>query len=184
MTQAINLETKWYKQFWPWFLIFLPASAVIASIATIILATNNADSLVVDDYYKKAMQINRDLSKIEYAKKVGLVGDLSFNSNQIALVIKAQKDSISFAPVLNLMLIHPTDSNKDIRINLIEKQTKEKKDKQEKLEEHYYFSQSMDLQNKKILTGAWYVRLLSPDNKWQLNGKIRNNKKIISLYAD
>jgi len=32
----------WFKQFWPWFLIALPGSVVIASVFTLILAYENA----------------------------------------------------------------------------------------------------------------------------------------------
>ena len=37
----------WYRQFWPWFLICLPASAVIASLYTVSLAVRTTDSLIV-----------------------------------------------------------------------------------------------------------------------------------------
>ncbi len=39
----------WYRQFWPWFIIALPASAVIASFITLYLAISRPDPLVVDD---------------------------------------------------------------------------------------------------------------------------------------
>jgi len=39
----------WYKQFWPWFIIALPASVVIASFFTLWLAISNPDQLVVDE---------------------------------------------------------------------------------------------------------------------------------------
>lgn len=39
----------WYKQFWPWFIIALPASVVIASFFTLYLAVSNPDQLVVTD---------------------------------------------------------------------------------------------------------------------------------------
>lgn len=39
----------WYKQFWPWFIIALPASVVVASFFTLWLAISNPDQLVVDD---------------------------------------------------------------------------------------------------------------------------------------
>jgi len=40
----------WYKQFWPWFIIALPASVVIASFFTLYLAVTNPDHLVVTDH--------------------------------------------------------------------------------------------------------------------------------------
>jgi len=39
----------WYRQFWPWFIIALPASAVIASFITLWLAVSNPVTLVVND---------------------------------------------------------------------------------------------------------------------------------------
>ncbi len=44
----------WYKQFWPWFIIALPASAVIASFITLWLAITHPDPLVIDkDEYQR-----------------------------------------------------------------------------------------------------------------------------------
>jgi hypothetical protein len=39
----------WYRQFWPWVLIAIPALTVIASAVTLWLALSNPDYLVVDD---------------------------------------------------------------------------------------------------------------------------------------
>ena len=49
----------WYRQFWPWFLIALPATVVVAGLTTWWIAAHKADSLVVDDYYKEGLAINR-----------------------------------------------------------------------------------------------------------------------------
>lgn len=44
----------WFRQFWPWFIIALPASAVIASFVSLWLAVSNPDYLVVsDDEYQQ-----------------------------------------------------------------------------------------------------------------------------------
>ena len=51
----------WYRQFWPWFLIALPACVVIAAIATALIASRHADDLVADSYYKDGLAINRRL---------------------------------------------------------------------------------------------------------------------------
>jgi hypothetical protein len=42
-------DLPWYRQFWPWFIIALPAAAVIAGFFTLWLAISNPDYLVVDD---------------------------------------------------------------------------------------------------------------------------------------
>ena len=44
----------WYRQFWPWFIIALPASAVIASFVTLWLAVSNPVQMVVtEDEYQQ-----------------------------------------------------------------------------------------------------------------------------------
>ena len=45
----VDINQPWYRQFWPWFIIALPASAVIASFFTLWLAISNPDQLVVSD---------------------------------------------------------------------------------------------------------------------------------------
>lgn len=56
---AEQQNLPWYKQFWPWFIIALPASVVIASFFTLWLAISNPDYLVVDeDEYR---QLNSEL---------------------------------------------------------------------------------------------------------------------------
>lgn len=44
-----DINQPWYRQFWPWFIIALPASAVIASFFTLWLAVSNPDTLVISD---------------------------------------------------------------------------------------------------------------------------------------
>lgn len=48
--QAVNDQNlPWYKQFWPWFIIALPASVVVASFFTLWLAISNPDQIVLSD---------------------------------------------------------------------------------------------------------------------------------------
>jgi len=51
--QAVQIESAgeppWYRQFWPWFLIALPAAAVIASFITLYLAITHPVHLVIDE---------------------------------------------------------------------------------------------------------------------------------------
>jgi hypothetical protein len=51
MKQQSNVtDTKpWFKQFWPWFLMALPASVVVASMVTIVIAVKNAPTITDRD---------------------------------------------------------------------------------------------------------------------------------------
>ena len=46
---AAGEGVPWYRQFWPWFIIALPAAAVLASFFSLWLAISNPDYIVVDD---------------------------------------------------------------------------------------------------------------------------------------
>ena len=52
-------EPPWYKQFWPWFIIALPATAVIASFITLYLAIIRPDYIVVED--EEYQRLNSEL---------------------------------------------------------------------------------------------------------------------------
>ena len=43
---------RWYTQFWPWFLILLPATVVIASFTTLYIAIQSPDKVVRGEYEK------------------------------------------------------------------------------------------------------------------------------------
>ena len=49
-TSHEHLDDKpWHRQFWPWFLIGLVSSAVLASLITLVIAIRNPDPLVERD---------------------------------------------------------------------------------------------------------------------------------------
>lgn len=57
----------WYRQFWPWFIIALPTSAVIASFISLWLAVSNPDYLVVDE--QEYQQLRSELKAQAPAKE-------------------------------------------------------------------------------------------------------------------
>jgi len=72
--------TPWYKNFWPWFLIFFPSAAIIGCISLFFTAIGNGPDMVVDDYYKKGKAINLELTKFDKAKALYLHGELNVTS--------------------------------------------------------------------------------------------------------
>ena len=182
-TLIVNKNAAWYTQYWPWILICLPGSVVVASIITIVIAVQGADSLVSDDYYKQGKLINQDLTKIEYAKKIGLSGGLSVKDNALLLNVNAKEQGIKMPPVVKMFFIHPTSADKDLSITLIEIAQKNPDESARNLSAYYTSQKNTEL-IKSLSKGAWYVRLQPLDKNWQLNGKIKNNIKTIPLYAD
>lgn len=115
LTMPIN-EPVWYKQFWPWFLIILPGTVVIASIITVVIAFKSADTLVADNYYKEGMAINKTVSDLNAAKTINLHGTLNFTGNSLNLSITGNH-SVEDQQLL-ILFSHPLDNLQDQAVHL------------------------------------------------------------------
>ena len=106
----------WYKQFWPWFLIALPAFVVVAGINMVFIAHEGADDLVVDEYYKEGLAINRRLEKQQRASDLGIAANLAITGNEIVVNTTGPVT----AERLTLLLSHPLESNQDFQIAVVQ----------------------------------------------------------------
>ncbi len=97
----------WYRQFWPWFLIMLPASVVVAGFSTLYIANRHADDLVADEYYKEGLAINRQLEKKERAAHRGIEARLLIDGEQIQVSLTGNER----AELLQLRLSHPPEES-------------------------------------------------------------------------
>jgi hypothetical protein len=109
------MSRPWYREPWPWFLILLPLSAVVASMITIWLAVKSADGLVADDYYKEGMAINKTLHRDQAAESLGLGADLAVQGHTLSIKLSGKRSGkpAQFPESLSLSLIHPTQSGLD-----------------------------------------------------------------------
>ncbi|WP_448249918.1 FixH family protein [Thalassotalea agariperforans] len=144
--------TRWYKEPWAWLVFFLPFSAVVAGIATFIIANDEPDPLVVGDYYKKGKAINQELTKIKHAQKLGMKFALSFQNN--TLIIKPTGIEKEF-PILNVSFFHPTLADKDFYLALTQDGNG--------LFRHH-IEQNID--------GKWRITLSSFENTWKIENVI------------
>ena len=101
----------WYRQGWPWFLIALPASAVFGGIATLILALQSPNALVVDDYYKEGLAINQQIHRQAVARDMGLNALLRSDGRQLSLDLSAA------VPVTDNRVILQFIDRKSTRLN-------------------------------------------------------------------
>ncbi len=101
----------WYKQAWPWVLISLPIISVIVNMVLISLALDTEDTLVVDDYYKKGKGINQELSRVEYAKRLGVDLEINIRDTSVELIFLDYEPTDRTA--LTLSLRHKTLASKD-----------------------------------------------------------------------
>jgi len=86
-TLSVPASKPWYREFWPWFLISLPATAVIAGLTTAWLAFQSADGLVVGDYYKAGLAINQTLARDDTARALALTATLQPDNDTLTLTL-------------------------------------------------------------------------------------------------
>lgn len=143
----------WYRQAWPWFLISLPASAVIGGITTLILAVNSPNALVVDDYYKEGLAINQEKHRLASADRMGMTGLLRSDGKRLTLSLTSQPAVNEQALTLNI--IHSTRAELDRELTL------------QRLPDGRYATDMPMLP-----PGNWYLRLQAGDASWQIRARV------------
>ena len=106
----VIIEPPWYRQFWPWFLLCLLMSVVIASLVTLNIAMSDPDGPVVG-------------SMASGNKKISVGGDHGLGQATVTadfdsglLLINLVNDPT--ADTLQLTLLHPTRAARDIDLQL------------------------------------------------------------------
>ena len=117
MMQTTDPVRPWYREPWPWILIGLPGSVVVASFVTFYLAAHNADGLVVDDYYKEGLTINRTLGRQHAARQAGLRAELEIQEGGAVLRLFANP-GVALPSVLQMHVAHPTRAELDQVVKL------------------------------------------------------------------
>ncbi len=109
----------WYRQFWPWFIIALPATAVVASLYTVSLALRSQDSLVTAAPDGMDVIAERHLRAEARAAELGLEALLSVNTETGAIAVTIASSADATLPqAVDLLFSHPTDVRRDRRVTL------------------------------------------------------------------
>lgn len=141
----------WYRQFWPWFLIALPGSVVVAGLSTVYIAYRYSDDLVVDSYYKNGLAINIEIAKQQAAADMGVEATLRIMEQhvQIRLAGDVHQDT------LQLQLSHPLEADRDFGITL------------DKVAKGLY-----DGDIPALVSPNWHWIITSDDGSWRLDGSL------------
>ncbi|MBY6063096.1 FixH family protein [Pseudidiomarina sediminum] len=111
------MEKPWYKQFWPWFLMCIPFSVIIAMVITLSIASRYSDNaMVVDDYYKKGRGINAEVEKVKEAQARDISLSLRHDAKQ--LVLRFTSGQPSQLTALNVSFHHTTIAERDFSLVL------------------------------------------------------------------
>ena len=147
----------WYKQFWPWFLIALPLTAVIGSMITINIAFTDADGLVKDDYYKEGLAMNQDKARKQIAENLGVQAQAVIESESGTIKMTLNDAAVGNLDKLIVKMIHPTRADNDMTLLLDKSDTNT-----------YTGKLTMS-----VKPGYWWVRLSPENDSWYIQGRIR-----------
>lgn len=141
----------WYRQAWPWFLIAVPAVAVIAGVATLWLAVSTSDGLVVDDYYKQGLAIQQTMARSQRAAELGLEAQLHLQAGAFELQLKGRSAEAVPDRVL-ITFSHPTRAGLDQAMVVEGREGR--------------FSGSF----RNLVSGRWDIQIEDGARTWRLNG--------------
>lgn len=156
----------WYRQFWPWFLIAIPAMSVVGGITTAVLALREPQSMVVDDYARIGLATHRRLARDEQARTLGLEGELGLTGDPPRVAVRLSAAApVEWPDVLQLTLAHPTLGSRDLRLELV------------RVGDVWQGSLPTPLATRR------YVQIEPPSGDWRLAGELSAGQDRLALNA-
>lgn len=107
---ALSTEPAWYRQFWPWFLIGLLGSVVLASFITLFIAVGDDDGVVVGAVASSGGKVMTEIKDAARGATVTLEP-----KNGILDITLAQTQRLES---LQITLLHPTRKGRDLTFEL------------------------------------------------------------------
>jgi len=134
----------------------LPASVVVAGLSTAYIANRHADDLVVDDYYKEGLTINRRIEKKRRATDLSLSARLQFSDEAVTVAIVGPVE----ASKLRLLLSHPLEADEDFAVAL------------SKVSPGHY----RGVLEHKIAPHWYWILETQQENGWRLDGEVQTSE--------
>ncbi|QUJ68811.1 FixH family protein [Photobacterium sp. GJ3] len=147
------MQKPWYKQFWPWFIIAIPATSITYSMTALYLFSQNKVDLVAEDYYKKGKGINQDFSRLRVADALHLQANISVAESNIVLAFN--KGDLKAYPTLRVTFTHRTLPDQDFTLMV-----------SPDMKGHYRFSTA------EPIDGPWFVEVEPFKGDWKLHGRL------------
>jgi len=110
----------WYRQFWPWFIMALPATAVVAGLYTVWIAMQTTDSLVIQSDDGMNLVTERNTAAEQEASRLGLSALVSINPETGAIIATvSSRANVEMPTSLSLRMRHPTMASRDANVELL-----------------------------------------------------------------
>lgn len=116
--QREDRANPWYREPWPWILMAGPAAVVVAGLVTYWIAATTFDGMVVDDYYKEGLAINKVLEREQAAARLGLGAEIAIAGGGHRIRVAIVGSGLPGEQQLRLRLTHPAHADLDLDIAL------------------------------------------------------------------
>jgi len=162
----------WYRQFWPWFIIALPAASVVAGLTTVWISLQTTDSLVVQSDDGMQIVAARRLNAEQIAAELNLAALLDINIDTGAILVAIRSGDLEGVPAaLHIEFSHPAFADRDQLITLHRAPPDSAGNP---VWSGHFVS---------VPGGRWYVTLKSGDD-WRLSGEWQGESQITLRPAD
>ncbi len=158
----------WYRQFWPWVLIGLPGSVVVASFVTLGIALKNPDSVVKDDFHREGFSVSRDMDSQRLATTLGVRAELHADTATTDISVKLEGDFERPPEEIKLLFVHPNAEKFDFAVML-----------------HAAGNGLYIGELKQSPRGRWHLQLgATGEQKWLLKKAVQiDNNKLTTLLS-
>ena len=156
----------WYRQFWPWFIIALLSSSVIAGLTTVWIAMQTTDSLVVKSDDGMQIVAERRINAEQLAAELQLAALIGINPDTGAISVAMRSGDLDAVPAtLELEFTHPAFADRDQLIPVHRAQPDEAGNP-------VWVGHFVEVPD-----GRWYVTLKSGED-WRLSGEWRGEPSL------
>ncbi len=163
-TRTIDQESAhWYQEPWPWILLGLPGSVVIAGIITLVIAVKNEDGLVAEDYYKQGLAINQVIARETNAERLGLTAQMLVSGDKLRVNLAGET---TMPESIVIRFIHPTRAGHDREISVTQFTPG-------------WYQGSMP----ELLAGRWRLLIEDADATWRLKTIWMTDQQSVSISA-
>lgn len=162
----------WYRQFWPWFIIALPAASVVAGLTTVWISMQTTDSLVISSDDGVQVVAERRANAEHLANELNLAALLEVNLDSGAVQAAMRSGEFESVPAaLELEFSHPAFADRDQLITL-------HRARPDAVGNPVWSGHFVDIPD-----GRWYVTLKSGDD-WRLSGEWRGEPRMTLRPAE
>ncbi len=162
-TDAMKLDATekpvepWYRQFWPWFIMSIPAATVVACMYTISLALSTSDSLVLKPVKGIDSLTEQHLTAEKRAVELGMHAAVAFqrDTGVVTVTVNALPEADRMN-AMELVFSHPTIRSRDHRILLSPTASTAE-------------STTFEGRTERSLVDRWYI-VLEQSDAWRLTG--------------